>query len=161
MEEVLNILAKGKPDNVKTDDVQETIDILIVCARNDPEYLLGSIQNVVEVRIDGMVSLALAILTSCAPDDFFTQYTRGAISGILNFYTPIQLLEYVEFMRSKFFGRGFGSRAQKIVRMALESWDIASLKNTSKHAEEFKTLLRLVHPRFCGNRGKIVAEILR
>lgn len=163
--EATTILITGnlsQPCQDKDEPARRAIEILQKVSRDNPRYLLKAIQDAVEIRVDGMAMVALAILTANAPDSFFQHKKIPAtIVSILSFYGPPKLLEYVELLKCKGFGRGFGSRPQKWVRAVMESWSIKNFENyIDNYTIAFYSLLRLVHPRYTGIRGGLIKEIL-
>lgn len=141
---------------------QRAIDILCKAAEEDPYKLLNTIYQAVETRLDGMVAIALACLTSRASEGFLNEpKTNGTLLTIFGTYEPPVLLEYVEMMKSKMFGRGFGSRPQKWIRQVMESWNVTTIDAyLTVDGASFYHLIRLVHPRYNGVRGQLVKELL-
>lgn len=163
--EATTIIVTGslsKPVQDKDIAAQSAIDILTKVAQSTPDYLLNAIKDAVQIRIDGMVVVALAILTSSASINWLEKkQTVGTIVAILNEQGPPKLLEYVELLKSKGFGRGFGSRSQKWVRAIMEAWSESHISTYStKYTLAFKSLLKLVHPRYQGKRGQLIKTIL-
>lgn len=140
----------------------KVIEILSQTASLDPLYLLESIQNAIHVRIDSMVSTALCILLCRASADFLRKHpTRLGIIDILKTFGPARLLQTIELMRCKGFGRGFGSRIQKLIRLVMEEWQLETIQTyLSRHPRAFYSLVRLVHPRYNGARGIAIKAIL-
>jgi hypothetical protein len=159
---ILNLLVTGKSsltDNDDDDNPDKTIKILTLAAQNEPRVLLKAVNDVIEVRIDTMVMLALAILTAKADESFLEkEEISEMIIMFLSVSGPPKLLEYVEYLKSKSFGRGFGSRPQKWVRSVMEDWKIDHLKNFNQ--KNLYSLVRLVHPRYTGFRGKFIKEVM-
>lgn len=142
--------------------IEKTILLLSKAAKETPEFLLKTILDVVKIKKDGMALLALAALTGHSSLIFINDKKNiQNILSILHIYEPSRLLEYVEFLKSKKFGRGFGSRPQKWVRSIMEGWsiDILDLYVTNQ-ITAFYALLRLVHPRYHGTRGEKIKECL-
>lgn len=165
-ERVLDIIIRGSfPGMEKLDPdivAMEAIETLSKVAKHNPKMLLKAVRDAVEISIDGMVIVALAILTASASEEFLKdRENSNSIISILGVYGPPKLLEYVEYLKSKVFGRGFGSRPQKWVRTVMEGWRIDMMDVfLSKHTIAFYSLVRLVHPRFHGSRGKLLMDIL-
>lgn len=164
--EALNIIVTGSLSDAKQIDPDQAathvIDILTSVAQDNPDFLLKSIRDAVECRIDGMVIVALAILTAKADEGFLKRKeTANTIISILSVYGPPKLLEYVEYLKSKAFGKGFGSRPQKWLRTVMEGWRLDTMDvYLSKHTSAYYSLVRLVHPRYHGTRGLLVQDAL-
>lgn len=165
-EEVLDIIIRGTFQGMGKLDPEiaamAAIDKLSQAAQHNPVMLLKAIRDAVEISVDGMAIVALAILTAKAEEEFLKNREHSnSIISILGVYGPPKLLEYIEYLKSKAFGRGFGSRPQKWVRSVMEGWriDIMDLF-LSKHTMAFYSLVRLVHPRYHGSRGKLLMDIL-
>lgn len=165
-EDLLTILVKGTSVEEEVEDmevmVDDTIRLLSNAALEKPEVLFRAISEVVEVRIDGMVSLALAVLMANAEESWLESNSQNIVT-LLHFYkyNPLDLLQLVEYLKSKYFGRGFGSRPQKWIREVMESLQTNDLKEVySNDAKSFVDLIRLVHPRYHGAAGNFVKSIL-
>lgn len=164
-ETILTLLVTGKSaEYEKIDDhaVTQTINTLAIAARKTPNKLLKAITNAVEVRIDGMIMIALAIFIGQAEEKILQQKDiKSTLFTLLDVYNPPKLLEFVELLKSKVFGRGFGSRSQKWVRSVMESWSIGNLRKFSIECpKELYSLIILVHPRYYGHRGSFIKQFL-
>lgn len=109
-----------------------------------------------------MTMIALAILASKASNEFLQQdNTYSTFVMFFSVYGPPKLLEFVECLKSKYFGRGFGSRPQKWIRSVMEAWSHSLLKKyTIKYPKELYSLIILIHPRYKDNRSTLVREFL-
>ena len=128
-------------------------------ANKSPKFLLR------ETIMSGgseMVSLSLAILFAQADDKFISEkYVKDVAFEMLVFKEPTIILEFVEYLKSKELGRGFGSRPQKIVRKVMESWPTDTIeKYMSKHKEETRKLVRLVHPRYRDYHSELIRLLM-
>lgn len=151
-------------ENYDSDDATErVVEFLSEASYSAPNETLVTIQDAVETKADGMVMVSLAIFTAQAPEEFLTYNQNAwAITSILALYGPDQLVEYVDYLRSKVFGRGFGSRPQKWVRRVMEGWHSDTLEEyIVLFPTELKTLIKLVHPRFTKVRGDLVKNFLK
>lgn len=164
--EINAILVTGyqlNPSNDKDKAAQDALDLLASLAQQAPEFLLERIIAVVEVKIDGMIMVALAVLAGQAPAEFLSNSKINAkISEVLGFYNPADLIDFVELVKSKSFGRGLGSRPQKWIRNVLEGLKIVEIESiiASEESTSFYDLIRLVHPRYQGARGRLVKDFL-
>lgn len=154
--EVLNVLYTGEGT------VEEAISLLTHSARRNPKFLLKSISDAVQMKADGMVMVALAVLATNAPVEFISRGSNvHMIVTCLGIYGPEELFEFVEYMRSKEFGRGFGSRPQKWIREIMETWTPSEIQEGfEKHPEEIMGLLKTVHPRYRDERGELVSSLI-
>lgn len=116
----------------------------------------------VESKATGMVRIALACLLSKVHSDFFQN--PGNLTSIHFLLTSMncnELKELTDLLKSKSFGKGLGSRPQKLIRKTMESWSIESLKTSIiTEATALYSLIRLIHPRYHGSRAKIIKELL-
>lgn len=162
----LILLVTGKcPQTEKLsplDAADVAINIFTASAQKTPQELLKSIKDTIEVKIDGMTMVALAIFTAKANKTFLQKDTTSTTMAMLfSVYGPPKLLEFVELLKSKSFGRGLGARPQKWVRSAMEAWSHTTLKKYSlKHPRELYSLIMLIHPRYQDNRGILIREFL-
>lgn len=140
-------------------NVDSAIEHFKFAAENDPIFLL---RETMAMTWSTMTPLSIAMLFSCAPDAFLNNAAnRISIQKILLDKIPSQLLECIEIIKSKTFGRGFGSRPQKIIRSVMESWTTEDLKEFAVgQPKELYALIRLVHPRYNDYKGVIVKSIL-
>ena len=151
-------------DGVKEEEaIDSTINILSLAAKESPSLLLGLIRDAVEMKADGMVMLSLAVLSAKAGSSFLNSRSNcSTIISILDIYEPTDLLEYVEYLKSKTFGKGFGSKSQKWVRKVMERWNYELLiENLEKFENETISLIRLVHPRYKNKLGELVKSSLK
>jgi len=141
---------------------KEALPLFIDRAQKDPEFLLKGACFARSSHMKGMVLTALAALAGSANPSFLgKQETRQAVVALLSTFGPNQLIQFVELMKSKTFGRGFGSRPQKWVRAAMESWKPWKVEqNTLKYPTAMNQLVRLVHPRYKDVRAGLITYVL-
>ena len=141
---------------------QEAKPLLIERAQKDPEFLLKGACFARSSHMKGMVLVALAALAGSANAAFLgKRETRQAVVALLATFGPNQLIQFVELMKSKQFGRGFGSRPQKWVRAAMETWKPWKVEqNTLKYPSSMNQLVRLVHPRYKDGRAGLIKYVL-
>ena len=135
--------------------LDDAIALITTCAKEDPGILLSELfQN----SSSYMACFGLAVLSAAGPIKFLSDNNvRHAAIDILLSKNPIQLIEFVEYLKSKVFGRGFGSRPQKWVRKIMEGWLAKELRKYIKSCpDEMYDLLRLVHPRYKDQRGEMI-----
>lgn len=159
-EKIFNLLFYGKidlEDNVEDEEVA-AIELLKKSAASHPDLLWSAIFETCSYGNMGMISPAMAAYL-CSPA---TEYTmnykiKSYCIEILETFNPYELLELAEYIKSKVFGKGLGSRNQKILRKVIERWSIESLKEFSNiYPNELYYLIRIVHPRLSGEKGEIV-----
>ena len=143
------------------DVVKEAIPLIIEASKKDPTYLLKAAVFARKANLKGMVKVAIAALSTNASDKFLTD-NRNTIVNLLGTFHPGQLIQFVELLKSKQFGKGFGSRPQKWIRSVMENWTNERIEeHTLKYASDLYSLVRLVHPRFTDLlKGKLVDYIL-
>lgn len=144
------------------DAINEAMKLAPQMAKDDPTYLLKTACYARDHNMKGMVKIGIAALNGHASTSFLSrESTRLTVIGLLSTFHPGQLLQFVELVKSKKFGTGFGSRPQKWVRSVMENWKSDKLETfTLKYPNALNSLLRLVHPRYTDERGKIVNYIL-
>lgn len=162
----LDLLVTGKCSQTENVNAEEAttraIKIFSLAAQNNPQTLLETLQEVIEVKIDGLTMLALAILASQASENFLQKNnTYSTFVMFFSVYGPPKILEFVEYSKSKYFGRGLGSRPQKWVRAAMESWSLNTLQKFSvNHPKKLYSLIMLIHPRYHGRKGDFIRNFL-
>jgi len=144
------------------DAAKEALPLLIERAKKDPEFLLKAACLARNSHMKGMVKVALAAISGSASEQFIDgDLTRETAIALLSTFHPGQLIQFVELVKSKQFGRGFGSRPQKWVRAAMEKWGYKKLENyTLKYPSALNQLVRLVHPRYTDGRGGLIKYVL-
>ena len=153
-------LLKNQFYRSKDASAKEALQLFKKAARTDPQFLLKAAAFSRSGHMKGMVLLGLASLAGGASDSFLA-HKRDQIIGILSTFGPNQLLQFVELMKSKALGRGFGARPQKWVQAVMESWSPDKLETfTLKYPASVKTLLRLVHPSYRDARRHLMTYVL-
>lgn len=162
---VIDILATGRFDNQPEDPydaAQEAINIIKNIASTRPNILLEMIFKVSrsDLAID-MLPTAIACLICSSPSDYLmNKYVKKHIIAILIKFGPSKLLETVELVKSKVFGRGMGSTAQKLFKKIIESWDESTLIWYSNfYKDSVKHLTKIIHPKLAGRKGNIVKSV--
>lgn len=139
---------------------KEALPLIINAAKKDALFLLKAAAFAREANMKGMVKLGVAALSANASDDFLLT-NRPAIISLLSTFHPGQLMQFVDLLKSKVLGKGFGSRPQKWIQSVMEGWDTKKVEDyTLKYPKDFYSLLRLVHPNYKDVRGKLVDYIL-
>jgi len=142
------------------DAAKEALPLIIKAAKTDPLFLLKAAAFAREANMKGMVKLAVAALSANAKDDFLIK-NRPAIVSLLSTFHPKQLMQFVDLMKSKVLGKGFGSRPQKWIQSVMEGWDADKVEYyTLQYSSDFYALLRLAHPNYTDSRGKLVSYVL-
>lgn len=164
MDRVKFLLVRGSEINLGEEPLSEenaddAIELLTFAANKSPKFLLR------ETIMSGgseMVSLALAVLFAQADDKFLSErYVKGVAYEMLIFKDPPAILDFVEYLRSKELGRGFGSRPQKIVKKVMESWPTDTIeKYMSNYREEMKSLVLLVHPKYKDYHSELIRLLM-
>ena len=158
------LLVKGfiNSEKIQEADVIYGMELISKVAKENSKYLLLLIKDLVQIKIDGMVSLALAYLTCQGDEDFLDKTSsQDFIIGILSIYDPRILLEYVTYLKSKDLGRGLGSRPQKWVREVMLTWTDGTLQQyVDNFLPETCELTRLIHPRWQGRKGEIIKRAM-
>lgn len=140
----------------------EATSVFIERAKIDPEFLLKGACVARNSHMKGMVKVALAAIAGNAKEEFLSKETIRLVAvELLKTFHPGQLIQFVELCKSKKFGRGFGSRPQKWVRAAMESWSAKKLEDyTLKYPQPLNQLVRLVHPRYTDARSGLVQYVI-
>jgi len=155
--EIKSLILFGKLNN----ETSDPIDVLKITAEKDPELLLSLIIDAFDNSASGMVIPGIAAILCGTDINLFNPKVDEQLFELLASYSATELLLLTELIKSKVFGRGLGSKNQKIVRRILESWTEIDLKdNITLDNKSVYALIRLVHPRFKGSKGKIVKTLL-
>jgi len=163
-----NIIKAGTPElpdknlapNISEKDVDKTIQIILQCARENPDWLLT---EAILSPNSPMIPFVMAALFSKVDSSYFDDYNcMELINIIFGTQDAQKLLEFVEYLKSGSFGKKLGSRPQKIVKRIMESWDDTTLeRHIRRQPNSFYGLLRVVHPKYTGNRGNLIRELIK
>lgn len=161
-EELSNIFQFGHLGIEKNDDVDGMIDFLFLAAQTHPSTLLVQLELANEAALHHMIMVGMAVLTAQAPEDWFVHGNIISCLNILSKYDAAALLQYTEYLKSKAFGRGLGSRPQKWIRLILESWRGNFFEqNLEKYPGDLASLVRLIHPKFQDYRANKIRNLLQ
>ena len=162
-EKVENLLLTGSevtiPVQVWNDtNINDAISLISYAAVNDADWLLTKIF----LLNNSMTMVALTALASNAPTAFLDKLAiKDQIFELLLDKNPNELLEFTEYLKSKMFGKGLGARTQKWIRRVMESWGISVLEvNIHNFPKSTYSLIKLIHPRFNGNKGELIKVFL-
>ena len=162
---IIDLLVTGKFDDQSKDPVeaaQQAIDLVKDFAKKKPNVLLEIIFQISksDLTID-MLPLALAALMCASADGYLdSKAVKDYLIKILKTFGPGKMLELVEMIKSKVFGRGLGSTVQKIFRTTIENWDESTVTwYSSYYANSMKHLVKLIHPRINGRKGNVLKRI--
>lgn len=126
-------------DNV----VKELTSVVEKMAETDPVFLLKTAKASRALNMKLFPKLAIAAVLSKSSD----KSTDSEIEKILSTYNPGQLLEFILMLKNKQYGRGLGSRQQKLVGRSLASVSTKRLEDwTLSEGANLNRILRLVHP---------------
>jgi 60 kDa SS-A/Ro ribonucleoprotein len=153
-------LLKNQYYRSKEASAKEALILFVEQAKQDPVFLLKAIAFARKANMKGMPILGLACLATNA-GEVFLDSNRDYIVSVLSTFAPNQLLQFVELVKSKKLGKGFGSRPQGWVSEAMETWDSEKVETyTLQYKTTIKTLLRLVHPHYNDIRGNLSRYVL-
>ena len=141
---VLNILLENAVNNilccgyiertkifVNETHIDDVIDTLKKASENIPNVMLTSL---LLAPNSSMSCLGLSILFANANDDFLSSDdTKDKCAIILENFDAEQIAEFIDYLRCRIFGRGFGSRPQKLIKNIIESWSINKIVEMSKY----------------------------
>jgi 60 kDa SS-A/Ro ribonucleoprotein len=138
----------------------EAVVLFKKAAVDCPDFLLKSAIVARNSHMKGMVLTAISALVGMADKKFIADH-KDDIFNVLSTFAPNQLLQFVEITKSKTFGNGLGSAIQKIVAKCMFCWDYNTLEiYTIKYKKTIRDLVRLVHPSFTDERGKLIYYVL-
>ena len=162
-DKVSNLLLTGSEVNIPVivfndQNVKDATNLLIYTSINEPGWLLGQIF----ILNNSMTIMVLAILCTNAPSSFLDKTDiKDQMVELLLLRDSEDLLMLAEYLKSKYFGKGLGARPQKLIRRVMEAWDINMLQeNINKYPKEVFSLIKLIHPRYNGNKGDLIKKLL-
>jgi hypothetical protein len=160
---LINLLLKGEVERGDFDNEEDAaIDLLKTIALKDPELLMNCIIEALNLNSFTMLNTALAAFLCGTEENILTNNVKKYIQDMLIDYNSAELLDLTEIIKSKIFGRGLGSKNQKIIRGVLESWSIDLLQtNIDSYPLETIDLVKLVHPRFTEESSKAMKKLLK
>ena len=163
---IIDLLVTGKFDRQSEDAIeaaQQAIDLVKRFANSKPNVLLEIIIQISKSElVTDMLPMALAALICSSPDNYISsdKIIRNHLEGVLKDFGPGKLLQIVELIKSKVFGRGLGSSPQKLIRQVIEKWDESTIRWYSDfYPDSMKHLIKIIHPRIVGVRGDAVKRV--
>jgi hypothetical protein len=157
---IYNLIINGVIDFKDENEEDVAIDFLITSAQKHPEILLSVIAKAFTYDYIGMSIPALAAYLCNSDGNHFNDKIRFHIINLIESLDPAALLELVEYIKSKVFKGGLGSKNQKLIREVMERWSLDILKKyATSYPSELKTLLELIHPRFQGEKSFIIKTV--
>lgn len=155
-QEIEQLVIYGKLINEGTDP----LELLRAAAQQEPDLLF---KLITEVASGPMIipSVAAFLCTNNPNFSLLPGKVQDELFALLLLYSATDLLLLVEIIRSKVFGRGLGSRNQKLIRRVLEAWTETDLKeNIMLDDKAVYALLRLIHPRYTDRRSLIIKDLI-
>lgn len=148
-------------EDILDEEVRAALDLLIFTAKHKSPILKHEI-GLATIQFPWMSSLAIAALCASAPEKYVSRPdVKQFITSVLWHMDPDMLMEFVDYLRPKTLGRGFGSRPQKLLRKVMHEWNETTLE---KYILEFKEsmilLVKLVHPKYQGYKGELIKMLL-
>lgn len=166
-EEFYNLVATGSSSGnylpeISDKTVEKSLDLLSKIAVENPDYYLETLLTVGELMVNSMTNLVIAIFLSKSPDDFLSNpKVKSSLKNLLLSFDARQLEQLVKLLKSRSFGKGLGSRNQKIIRSVMETWSVEDLKAFMiSQSKSIYNLLRLIHPRFNIQKSEIIKVLL-
>lgn len=160
-QEIYNLILKGKIVCKDEPEEDAAIELLKKSADKEPDLLWASIFEAFTYEITGMAIPAMAAYLCCPKTKLhFNTKIRSYFIDLLLNLNPISLLELTEYIQSRVFGSGLGSRNQKLLNTVLEKWDLKTFQEYSEmYPEEMKILVKTLHPKLQDEKGKIIRNI--
>ena len=156
-DDIFNLIYWGVADDL------DPLEILKFAGKKHPIKIIEIIHQIFEDQVsDAMVIPGLAAFLSGAPEDFFSVDCMQEIYNLLLDYNAEELYLLIELVQSKIFGRGLGSRVQKLLKKIMENWTLGDLsKQVSEFPKETARLMKLIRPKFSNPEfSKIIKPIL-
>ena len=152
-------LKRNNARAINEQNAADAIGLIGYAAVTDSPFLLYQIFTSASHNMS-MIALA-AVISNASTRYLEDDSVKNDIHEILFHRDPDQLLEFVEYLKNRTFSKGFGSRPQKMVRKAMESWIDATLKRYIEiYPKSLYALLRLIHPRYKNARGLMIKGLL-
>lgn len=141
--------------------ILEAIRQLFLLSQEDPSSIIDLCEEASRKNKFYQVPLAIAILLGRGKEEWIIS-NKSSISSVLLKMNPDELILLVDFLKKKDFGRGLGSRNQKIIRETMERWEKEELSLYRKNQPtSLYRLVRLIHPRYQDHRGGEIKLLLR
>lgn len=160
-QEIFNLILKGKIAAKDEPEEDAAIELLKKTADKSPDILWSAIFEAFTYEIIGMALPAMAAYLCCPTTKIhFNNKIKSYFLDLLLTLNPVSLLELTEYIQSKVFGNGLGSRNQKLLISVLEKWDVKTFQEYSEmYPQELLSLVKILHPKFQGEKGKIIRDI--
>jgi hypothetical protein len=140
---------------------REFIPLITQIAAIDPLFMLKAAAVSRRANFKLFPKLACAAALAICPKVFEAVDVDRAVIELLATYTPMQLLEVVLLTKAKTFGKGLGSRAQRVYGAAMCAWSPYRFENfTLSDRGSMNRLLRILHPRLGSEAAKMAPYCL-
>ncbi len=128
--------------------------MIIDQCKNNSEFVYTLLSNFLFKELREVNGMAVLIITQLIIQNTIN---TELLHKFLLKCNSFQLVEIVTSFKNKLFGKGLGSKYQKIIRKVMETWDFDRLeKELVFHNRYLYRLLRLIHPRFHGKKGQLL-----
>jgi len=160
-QEIYNLVLKGKISCKDEPEEDAAIELLKKSADKEPDLLWAAIFEAFTYEITGMALPAMAAYLCCPKTKSnFNYKVKSYFVDLLLTLNPVSLLELTEYVQSKVFGGGLGSRNQKLLSSVLEKWKLETFKEYGEiYPSEMLALVKILHPKFQGEKGKIIRTL--
>jgi 60 kDa SS-A/Ro ribonucleoprotein len=143
---LLTGLVKNQYYASQKESIKEAVSVFGTLSKIDPEFLLKAICFARNSNMKGMVLIAIANLYVNASTEFLDN-NREKLASTLKSFNPNNLNDFMEFFKSKVFGKGLGARVQKAINFVICSKTPKELSMlTLKYPSALRNLVINCHP---------------
>lgn len=145
---------------IDEESVDRGLKVLIESVKTNPKEILEILLDMYyKNKVTYMTLISLSALLSLCPIDFWNK-NRPVIVEILKYLPANNLKIVVKIIKSGSFSVKLGSRIQKAIREVMESWSVEVLEfYLINSCKDLYSLLRIIHPRYKGIKGKMIQNI--
>jgi len=164
-QELINLIERGslenKNHNILNEEAEQVISKIIDISKNNPKLLFESL---LEAKLNThlvtyITPILLALLISYS--DPLKWKNEEQFLDLLSRFDASLMLEFSLYFKNRWFGAGLGSSLQKAIKKAVENWSDSILEmHLVNQRKESYSLFKIVHPKFKGNKAKLVKEKL-
>lgn len=148
------------PEFPTESDIDQALSLIQMGTEQEPTWMLGVVLDCLRKNLPSC--LASTVIASVVGNVLMDDSIFKQVEAILAYLNIVEIYELTVALKEKWFGKGLGSRIQKLIARNIETWDSTSFKFfATSYPQELADLVRLTHPRLNGANGEIIRELLK
>ncbi len=134
--------------------ITEALKLLKQGIAEDPSFVIETLTQSYQQGSTGMLPLTISLILTVTS---LNSILIPKVQELLFQLDAKTLCELTSLLKNKIFGMGLGSKIQKLIRQVMESWTAEDLSfYITTQSKYLYSLLKLIHPRYDSDRGRII-----